>query len=63
MFQKEMAERIIGKFNTSKYGRLSILTKFKIKIINKFQVSPKLFYSMPKVDSTVIHFKPNKKHF
>ena len=26
MFQKEMAERIIGKYNTSKYGRLSILT-------------------------------------
>ena len=25
MFQKEMAQRIIGKFNTSKYGRLSIL--------------------------------------
>jgi 16S rRNA A1518/A1519 N6-dimethyltransferase RsmA/KsgA/DIM1 with predicted DNA glycosylase/AP lyase activity len=25
MFQKEVADRIIAKFNTSAYGRLSIL--------------------------------------
>ena len=61
MFQKEMAERIIGKYNTSKYGRLSILTNLKLNVINKFQVSPNCFIPVPKVDSTVIHFKPNKK--
>ena len=33
MFQKEMAERIIGKFNTSKYGRLSILANYKLKVL------------------------------
>ena len=26
MFQKEVADRIIAKFNTSAYGRLSILS-------------------------------------
>ncbi len=63
MFQKEMAERIIGKFNTSKYGRLSILTNYKLKILNKFNVSPNCFFPKPKVDSTVLHFKPNKEMF
>ena len=62
MFQKEMAERIIGKFNTSKYGRLSILTNYKLKILSKFNVSPNCFFPKPKVDSTILHFKPNKKN-
>ncbi len=60
MFQKEVGERIIGKFNTPKYGRLSILTNFKLRIVNKFHVSPNCFIPIPKVDSIVIHFKPNK---
>ena len=60
MFQKEMGERIAGKFNTSKYGRLSILTNFKLHIANKFYVSPNCFIPVPKVDSTIIHFQPNR---
>ena len=63
MFQKEMGERIVGKFKTSKYGRLSILTSFKLKIENKFHVSPNCFIPVPKVNSTVIHFKPIKNKF
>ena len=35
MFQKEIGEKIIGKFNTSKYGRLSVLTNYKFKGIKK----------------------------
>ena len=61
MFQKEMGERIIGKFNTTKYGRLSVLANFKLEIIKKFHVSPNCFIPVPKVDSMVIHFKPKKK--
>ena len=61
MFQKELAERVSGKFNTSKYGRLSILTNYRLKILSKFNVSPNCFFPKPKVDSTVLHFKPNKK--
>ena len=34
MFQKEVADRIIAKFNTSNYGRLSILSHWKLKVIN-----------------------------
>ena len=61
MFQKEMADRIDGKYNTSKYGRLSILTNYRLKIINKFNISPNCFFPRPKINSTVICFKPNNK--
>ena len=61
MFQKEMAERIVGKFNTSKYGRLSILTNYRLKVLSKFNISPNCFFPKPKIDSTILHFKPNKK--
>ena len=63
MFQKEMADRIIGKFGTSKYGRLSILTNYKLEISNKFEVSPNCFFPIPKVNSTVLFLKPKKEIF
>ena len=63
MFQKEMAQRIVGKFNTSKYGRLSILTNYKLKVLNKFDVSPNSFFPKPKVNSTVLYLEPNTKKF
>ena len=61
MFQKEVAGRIIGKFKTSQYGRLSILINYRLKILKKFDVSPNCFFPKPKVNSTVLYFKPYKK--
>jgi len=61
MFQKEMADRIVAKYGTAKYGRLSILTNYRLKIFNKFNVSPNCFYPKPKVDSTILYLKPNDK--
>jgi 16S rRNA (adenine1518-N6/adenine1519-N6)-dimethyltransferase len=58
MFQKEVAEKILGKYNTSHYGRLSILTAARLKITNCFNVSPNSFYPVPKVKSTVLVFEP-----
>ena len=43
MFQKEIAERIVGKLHTSKYGRLSILTNYRLRALSKFNVSPNCF--------------------
>ena len=63
MFQKEMAQRVIGKFNTSKYGRLSILTNYRLKVLKKFDVSSNSFFPKPKVNSTVLYLKPNTKKF
>tara|TARA_Y100000591_G_C21777063_1_gene668929 strand:- start:162 stop:947 length:786 start_codon:yes stop_codon:yes gene_type:complete len=58
MFQKEVAERINAKKNTSNYGRLSIITNFRLKIENFFNVSRNCFFPKPKIDSTVVLFKP-----
>ena len=63
MFQKELGEKIIGKFNTPHYGRLSILTNYRFKIISKFLVSQNCFFPKPKVLSMVIHFKPKENFY
>tara|TARA_X000000950_G_scaffold206648_1_gene248586 strand:- start:908 stop:1690 length:783 start_codon:yes stop_codon:yes gene_type:complete len=60
MFQKELGEKIIGKFLTKNYSRISIVTNLRLSVINKFLVSPNCFRPIPKVNSMVIHFKPKK---
>tara|TARA_B100001093_G_scaffold451550_1_gene459076 strand:- start:280 stop:672 length:393 start_codon:yes stop_codon:yes gene_type:complete len=61
MFQKELGEKIIGKYPSYNYGRLSILSNFKFKIMNKFLVSKNCFFPKPKITSMVIHFQPNRQ--
>tara|TARA_E500000178_G_scaffold354013_1_gene421594 strand:- start:609 stop:1388 length:780 start_codon:yes stop_codon:yes gene_type:complete len=61
MFQKELGEKIIGKFSSSKYGRISILTSYRLNVINKFLVSPNCFFPKPKVTSMIIQFRPKKQ--
>ncbi len=63
MFQKEVADRIISKTNTSNYGRLSILLNWKMNIIRIFDISPNCFFPKPKVYSSLIHFTPKTKYF
>ena len=58
MFQKEVADKILAKYNTSNYGRLAVLTGARLKIINCFNVSPNSFYPVPKVKSSVLIFEP-----
>ncbi len=60
MFQKEVADRIKSDFNLSSYGRLSILTGFRLIIKDHFNVSRNSFFPVPKVDSTVIVLEPFK---
>ena len=62
MFQKELGEKIIGKFLTKNYGRLSIISKFRLKMVKNFLVSPNSFFPKPKVTSMVIHFQPKMNH-
>lgn len=61
MFQKEVADRIIAKFNTSAYGRLSIISNWKLEIKKIFDVKPESFSPKPKIDSTLLLFSPKKK--
>ena len=57
MFQKEVAEKIVGK----SFGRLTVITNYRLKLSNKFDVSPNCFYPKPKITSSVLHLKPIKK--
>ena len=57
MFQKEVAEKITGK----SFGRLSVITNYRLKLINKFNVSPNCFYPKPKIISSVLHLSPIRK--
>ena len=63
MFQKEVADRIISKFNTKEYGRLSILANWRLNIKKIFDVKPASFQPKPKVESTVLLFEPKKSFF
>ena len=63
MFQKEVADRIISKFNTSKYGRLSILANWKLNIKKIIDIKPNSFKPIPKIDSSLLFFSPKKDFF
>ena len=58
MFQKEVGERIIASPNTSEYGRLAILSQWRLKIKKIVNVSPNSFFPKPKIESIVLHFQP-----
>ncbi len=63
MFQKEVADRIIARFNTSAYGRLSILSNWKLKIKKICDIKPESFSPRPKIDSSLLLFSPKEKFF
>ena len=58
MFQKEVADRIISKFNTKDYGRLTILANWRLNIKKIMDIKPNSFQPKPKVESTVLFFEP-----
>tara|TARA_Y100000992_G_C21270813_1_gene496734 strand:- start:722 stop:1507 length:786 start_codon:yes stop_codon:yes gene_type:complete len=63
MFQKEVADRIIANYNTSKYGRLSILSNWKLNIKKIMDIKPYSFFPKPKVESSLLVFTPKKEFF
>ena len=63
MFQKEVADRIIAKSNSSDYGRLSILSNWKLKIKKICDIKPVSFYPKPKVNSSLLVFTPDKNFY
>ena len=60
MFQKEVANRIIAEFNTSNYGRLSIISNWKLNIKKILDIKPECFLPKPKVESSLLFFTPKK---
>ena len=63
MFQKEVADRIISEFNNSKYGRLSILSSWKLNVKKIIDIKPHSFSPRPKIDSSLLLFTPKKNFF
>ena len=63
MFQKEVADRIISDFNTKNYGRLTILSNWKLDVEKIFDISAYCFSPRPKVESSLLKFTPKKKYF
>ena len=63
MFQKEVADRIISNFNTKSYGRLTILANWRLDMKKICDISPLSFQPKPKIESTVLFFKPKKEFF
>ncbi len=63
MFQKEVADRIIAKPNSANYGRISIISSWKMNIKKIKEISPHSFYPSPKVKSTILVFEPKKKFY
>ena len=60
MFQKEVADRITAKFNSSNYGRLSIISNWKLNIKKICDIKPNAFSPKPKIDSSLLLFYPKK---
>ncbi len=62
MFQREVADRIIANFNTSNYGRLSVLSSWKLNIKKICDIKPESFFPKPKIDSTLLIFSPKNDY-
>jgi 16S rRNA (adenine1518-N6/adenine1519-N6)-dimethyltransferase len=63
MFQKEVADRIIAESNSSKYGRLSILTNWKLNVKKITDIEPRSFSPRPKINSSLLLFTPKENSF
>ena len=62
LMQKEVADRILAKPGSKIYGRLTIMTQIFSNVERLFNVSPKVFRPIPKVESTFMKFKRIKRN-
>ena len=52
-----------NEFNTKNYGRLSILSNWKLDIVKICDVKPSSFSPKPKIESSVLIMKPKIDFF
>ena len=62
MIQKEVADRFNAKVGTKQYNSLSLFLQYNFDIEKVCNVSKNCFEPIPKVDSTVLKLKTNKKY-
>ena len=58
MVQKEVGDRLNARVGSEDYSALSIEVQYLFEVKNEMNVSRKVFYPEPKVDSAVISFVP-----
>ena len=58
IFQKEVADRIVAKEDSKNYGRLSILTSWKMNCEKILDIDPIYFKPKPKIWSSLIILTP-----
>ena len=61
MFQKEVADRIIAKDKVGEVNRLAVLSNWRLDITKHFDISKNCFFPKPKINSTILSFKPKKQ--
>ena len=61
IFQKEVADRIMANENTRNYGRISILTSWRMETKKILDIGPSSFKPRPKINSTLICLIPKSK--
>lgn len=62
MLQKEMADRLAAKVDTSEYGRLSVMVQYHCKVDLLFDVPPTCFTPPPRVDSSILRLAPYQQY-
>ena len=62
MFQKEVANRIVAREKTKDFGRLGVLANWRLEVNKNFNISKNSFFPKPKIDSTLLSFKPKKNN-
>jgi 16S rRNA (adenine1518-N6/adenine1519-N6)-dimethyltransferase len=58
MFQREVAERIVAAPGSKVYGRLAVLSQWRCETRILFHLPPRAFTPPPKVESSVVEFRP-----
>jgi 16S rRNA (adenine1518-N6/adenine1519-N6)-dimethyltransferase len=61
MFQREVANRIVAKPGNKTYGRLAILSQWRINPRLVMELPPEAFSPPPKIHSAVVHFEALEK--
>ena len=62
MFQKEVADRILAQYNSKNYGRLSVISSWKLNIDKIIDINPGSFFPPPKIKSTLLVLRPKNKY-
>ncbi len=58
MFQKEVADRLVARPRGKDYGRLSVITQWRMQVRPLFDIPARAFTPPPKVTSTVVELLP-----